>query len=500
MSIIDNKSSELISNIRLTLKIPFSLDNRLSKLDNLKKILLHVTFLKSFCNLHGYQDQSIHLLLEITSLYLDNTFIYKFYKDQNLNINVINDFNKIFVIILTNKQLYNENIKRFHKQEADYYKFLLQFYTILHRFAVCKEFTNIINLQKSIMNKLDKKDILQTFPPLVKRIEAVYTHFIIKKSEITIHYHNKIKNDKKIITQISNLVKDPCKDALKDLDSAFSRPIIHFFEYQSTFRDLQTQSFEHHETLSFLQNSFIEMTRRINDQMRMIDYEKLYASKRDKIEKIEELERYNTGSIELIITSEFVYRQKGGRYMLIFYRNGFAVIRVSRKYVFLEYISYNKVSKCKIYDEKDSFMVKIVYTAEAKQTIIAPIDTAEKTRIVTSLINKCKNGMNMVSYAAKIEFGDLLFLIQYNGSESLSLIKKKVIARVGRHFYSEKNIKEDKIDLSLYHDFHFYIRHDGNLYLLENDDDLGAAMMLTENKLDIVIRNKQDQNDLSNVS
>lgn len=93
---------------------------------------------------------------------------------------------------------------------------------------------------------------------------------------------------------------------------------------------------------------------------------------------------------------------------------------------------------------------------------------------------------------AKIEFVDLLFLVKLRIGEDFTCFKKRVIARIGKHFYPEKQITEQNIDLSHYLDFVFYIRDNNNLYLLESSDDLHAGSILANNRLDIVIESTKE--------
>lgn len=352
----------------------------------------------------------------------------------------------------------------------------------------------------------DKKYFFEIYPVLIEDLKDVFYTFISRKEENCRYYISALEKDKYKLSRLKILVKSTTSNISKNINDAFMIPIVHFFSYHKNFEKLQNNSFKSDKTLSFLIKGFTEMTRTVNNQMRTDKYEKLYAKKRDKIEKIEVLESNDTGDIKLILESEFTFRRNHGKFLLLFFRNGFAIISInSHKYVFLEYINYSTVTKSKVYKEKQENMIKIVYKINVKEMIVIPVDSLFKTKTIIELIQMKERKItatssNKYTHPAKICFGDLLFLIQYNTEDSLEIIKKRIIARVGMYFFEGQRIHKNKIDLNLYTNFFFFVRHDGCQYLLENEDDLKASLMLTNYKLDIVIKNKCADFDFSNVT
>ncbi|KAM0685932.1 hypothetical protein COBT_002851 [Conglomerata obtusa] len=226
------------------------------------------------------------------------------------------------------------------------------------------------------------------------------------------------------------------------------------------------------------------------------------------------------------------------------------------KYQFLEQIMNENITKCKLYIDDTKYMLKLIWKSNnLREMTVIPFDEEEKAQRISKHINKYLNKLETTEnkkhqsmpipsnehiqseniqneniqnrnfynrsiqdeknipvknveyenvnsssndtkfYAAKIEFSDLLFLIKTHEKEKFYDLRKRIIARIGTHFYPEKKITVDNIDLTHYQDFVFFIRENGNLYLLENDDDLEAAIIITNGKLDIVIESsKHDMN------
>jgi len=96
------------------------------------------------------------------------------------------------------------------------------------------------------------------------------------------------------------------------------------------------------------------------------------------------------------------------------------------------------------------------------------------------------------STVAKVELGAVNFLLKIDHNETFLSFKRKLIARIGRFAFPEKKVNEKNIDLDEYKDFKFVIRHGESLYLLENDQDLEAGMILKDNILDVVVKKEED--------
>ncbi|KAM0674788.1 hypothetical protein GVAV_001607 [Gurleya vavrai] len=390
-----------------------------------------------------------------------------------------------------------------------------------------------------------------------------------------------------------------------------------FFKYIKYFDLFSRYCFISDErSFIFLDNSFKEIARMANEKQRKSEGDRFLERLSSKVDKFEEMDRSVLSELLFYHEEEFIFRRNSRVFSFLVFQNGFSFLvrneKTSRfKYLFLEFVLYPRVSKCKLYADNDKFVLKLIWsTRNSREMTIIPFEEEEKAQRIFNHINekiksktenkisnsdqnfknidrndsktnlatknensyketiynanikkkdlenktnfgsKNENNNKEMTYnanlkkkdlqnktnnnnllihdeekinnlvtnkvselnhqrynkqnksfdnteflAAKIEFVDLLFLVKLTSFEKFYDFKKKIIARIGRHFYPEKHISEKNIDLNHYEEFVFYTRDGGNLYLLENDDDLQAAIIITNGKLDIVIESlKNDMN------
>lgn len=513
----ENICRETLRNIRKLLGIaiikPFlskikSSENRYYQ--TLKMIFDENCFIKAFNHLHGQKNTDAIFINIINERYQTDSSLFQEYLQSdrnNMSAEYISSINNLCIEANEKYNVYIGIIQNLRKEERKHAEFLKQLKlniveildegklrnTKLATFNI----NEMIQLYDKINKNLKTDNVIKVYKDCIHGFRECYVFYLANKQKIASYYINsKVSNtffgDKKMI------------------ENHFMKPVLHVFNYPSIFQSLGHNCFKNERSYQFLENSFRDIIGMANEKKRTIEGNDYLESIKARI-----IWHGNTINEDLLfyINDSFIFRRNKNRYLVMFFTNQFAIfLKKSGNIEYLEKFDYDRIKKCKVYHDEKSH-IKIVYEAKEREILVFPIDEIDKAdRIVSYISNHIENlnetKKNDVSIkddcfneiAAKVEFSDLYFLIKFNPDEGFIKLKRKIIARVGQKFFPDKNINEDNIDLNHYLDFNFSIRDKGNLYLLENNEDLHAAIVLNEGKLDIVIKSsKTTEEEISSI-
>lgn len=229
-----------------------------------------------------------------------------------------------------------------------------------------------------------------------------------------------------------------------EAERVFMRPVIHLFAYIETFNIMKHNCFRKEKRFSYLEEYFKEIIGMANKDMLDRSQNKFGESKRDASRK----KNRNVDESKSSLRHKEMQNEK---------------------------ISNDK--KTKLLREK-SILVR-----EDDDSYMELFDPMQYQQLQGQAIAP--------PFCATIEFGDLYFLSTFK-SYHFDTFKKSTVARIGQHFYPDKKIKAKNIDLQHYADFNYFVSHAGKMYVLNNDNDLIAALIFGSGKIDVVIKKSED--------
>lgn len=178
----------------------------------------------------------------------------------------------------------------------------------------------------------------------------------------------------------------------------------------------------------------------------------------------------------LILSHSFVFQEKKASYSVEFYKRH--IIINECKTSNSTKIKYSNLHKLKLRNNTLKIVLK-------NQNIIEiPCTISEINKIKRIFKENIHFVPNNVAYAAFVEFGEISFFLKVF-TNNFDTLRTEIIKRISKFFYPA--LDHEGISLDLFKNFVFHIRKANRLVLIENSQDLDAALLYFDYKIDIVI-------------
>jgi hypothetical protein len=316
------------------------------------------------------------------------------------------------------------------------------------------------------------------------------------------------------IMENRNAIKNPLYSTEKDINEVFMKPLHHFLSYRSFFACFKnTCHMADENCFSFLENSFIDIIGMANENIRKADGQGYVQDLQNKMDDYDKLSGCKLGDLMFNHVATFVFRKNKRSYVVLFFKKGFSIILQEDcdRLQFVESINYEDVLKLKTYKNGEIAQLKVVWGRDGvREMVVIPFTSLELVDRISNMMNERIRGKKQVAIeekkekggaaliihekniASRVEFGNIQLLVFMENNIDFDLCRRRIIARVGKHFYPERTISEEAIDLTHYSKFKFYFRDGDAMFPLEGDDDLNAAIVYSDGKLDIIIKRNED--------
>lgn len=179
---------------------------------------------------------------------------------------------------------------------------------------------------------------------------------------------------------------------------------------------------------------------------------------------------------KLSLTHSFVFEGKQSTYILSFYSDYLAIAPLSGTES--DPIRYSSIYKIKSKGQK----LKIMFRDSDPVTI--PCTISEMKRIKKLFKKSVEFNPSRIQAVVFIEFAEVGFFLRID-SNQYDLFRASIIRRIAKHLYPALNHEE--ISLELFKNFIFKLRKGNKLVDIENSEDLDAALLYFDYKLDVVI-------------
>ncbi|KAI5170418.1 hypothetical protein PAEPH01_1416 [Pancytospora epiphaga] len=185
----------------------------------------------------------------------------------------------------------------------------------------------------------------------------------------------------------------------------------------------------------------------------------------------------------LMLTHSFIFREKSSTYTISFYTNFLIIEDSCLKHRDPTTIQYAEVYKIRA-GEKN---LKIQLRDGTKITV--PCTLAEIKRIKKLFKQSSGFKPSRVRSLAYVEFGSLSFFIKVD-SNDYDTFKATIIKRIAKFFYPA--FDQEGISLELFKKFVLKIKKCNKLVRIDTSEDLDAALMYFDYKIDITIEHVQE--------
>lgn len=179
---------------------------------------------------------------------------------------------------------------------------------------------------------------------------------------------------------------------------------------------------------------------------------------------------------KLSLTHSFVFGGKQSTYTISFYSDYLAIAPLSGAAP--EPIKYSSVYKIRSKGQR----LRIIF--RDGESLAVPCTISEMKKIKKLFKRSAEFSPSKIEAVVFIEFADAGFFLRID-SNQYDAFRASIIRRIARHLYPALNHEE--ISLELFRKFVFRLKKGSRLVEIENSEDLDAALLYFDYKIDVVI-------------